>query len=114
MARRRPDRPDRVFDEGLQQERTALAWDRTALAMLASGLVYARAVGPPYVRVAHLPVAVALGVGAAMLLLGARRYADLHATLRADRPVQRVPYVRAVWLGTVVVGLASTVAVVFA
>lgn len=103
-----------MFDEGLQQERTALAWDRTALAMIVSGLVYARAVGAPYVRPAQLPVVVALLVGSAMLVLGARRYTDLHATLRADRPVERVPYVRAVWLATVVVGVASTVAVVLA
>lgn len=112
--RRRIAPPDRVFDPGLQQERTALAWDRTALAMIASGLIYARAVGPPYVRLAQAPVVIALVIGGAMLVLGARRYADLHATLRADRPVERVRYVRAVWLGTTVVGLASTVAVVFA
>lgn len=114
MRRRRRIPPERVFDEGLQQERTALAWDRTALAMIASGFIYARAVGPPYLRPAQAPVVVALVIGAGMLVLGARRYADLHATLRADRPVVRGPYVRAVWLGAVVVGVASTVAVVLA
>lgn len=106
--------PERVFDPGLQQERTALAWDRTALAMIASGLVYARAVGPPYVRLAQIPVVVALVIGGGMLVLGARRYADLHATLRAEHPVVRGPFIRAVWLGTVVVGVASTLAVLLA
>lgn len=104
--------PEQVHDPGLQQERTALAWDRTALAMLATALVYARAVGPPYVRLEHVPAVVGLVVGAGMLVLGARRYRDLHAVLRGERPVERHPYVRAVWVGTVVVGAAALAAVV--
>jgi uncharacterized membrane protein YidH (DUF202 family) len=106
--------PEQVYDQGLQQERTALAWDRTGLAMLGTAFVYARAVGPPYARLSQLPAAVGLVVGAGMLVLGARRYRDLHATLRADRPVERHPYVRAVWVGTVVVGVAALAAVVLA
>ena len=38
----KPQRPERVFDLALQHERTALAWERTAIAAMVAGVVLAR------------------------------------------------------------------------
>ena len=35
-------RPDTVFDRGLQHERTALAWERTAIAAMVAGVLLGR------------------------------------------------------------------------
>jgi uncharacterized membrane protein YidH (DUF202 family) len=76
----------RVFDEGLQAERTALAWDRTALTTLAVGALLARAGGTvlPWAWFAAAAVLVVATVG---LLLGRSRYVRRDASLRGERAV---------------------------
>ena len=79
------DRPSEVFDAGLQHERTALAWERTAIASMVSGTLLAR------YSAAELHVAVAaIGIlqvvlGAGLLIWSGAHYDDLHGPLREGR-----------------------------
>jgi uncharacterized membrane protein YidH (DUF202 family) len=74
--------PDRVVDLGMQAERTALAWRRTALGVGVGGVVALRVAAPalgPVVAAA----AVAGGVLAALAFwLAGRRYRAVQASLR--------------------------------
>ncbi len=103
--------PTDVFDVGLQQERTALAWDRTGLSMLVCSLLYLRAIGGPYGRPSVAPALIGIAAGAAMLFLGSRRYGRLHAMLRDGGAVDRHRYLLAVWVAAVLLGTSSLFAV---
>ncbi|MGY1839432.1 MULTISPECIES: DUF202 domain-containing protein [unclassified Modestobacter] len=85
--------PGRVFDAGLQAERTALAWRRTALAM-AVGAVGAGRLAVPVLGVLAL-LAAAVGLVQAALVAGAsrRRYRIVHESLttRGDLTGVRQP-----------------------
>jgi len=82
------ERPTQVFDAGLQQERTALAWERTAIASMVAGVLLARYSA----RELHVAVA-AVGIlqvvlGALLLIWTGAHYDDLHGPLRSgDSPV---------------------------
>mgnify|MGYP003134734202 CR=1 FL=1 len=79
----RPDRPATVFDAGLQHERTALAWERTAIASMVAGVLMARyAAAEIHLAVAAVGVAQVV-VGAALLVWSAGHYEELHGPLRA-------------------------------
>lgn len=69
-------------DPGRQPERTALAWQRTALAFLVLALASARLAWPALGGWALLPAS-AVGAGAIGLLVAARR--RYHRTLDQDR-----------------------------
>lgn len=76
-------RPEHVFDPSLQHERTALAWERTSVAlMLAAGLFfnYAEAAAVTWAQILGL---LCLATGAAILLWSGQRYESLHGALRA-------------------------------
>ena len=85
------DRPTRVFDPGLQHERTALAWERTAIASMVAGVLMARYVAAEiYLSVAAVGVAQVV-FGAVLLVWSAAHYEDLHGPLRAgDSPIHPV------------------------
>jgi uncharacterized membrane protein YidH (DUF202 family) len=84
-----PPRHDRVFDLGLQHERTALAWDRTGLSLMVVGALTLRSGGPPYDDLLHAPGYLALAVGGVLLWAGGRRYRRREADLRRGAsPVQ--------------------------
>jgi uncharacterized membrane protein YidH (DUF202 family) len=72
----------RVFDVGLQHERTALAWDRTGLSLLVVGVLTLRSGGPPFDDVLHAPGYLAMTVGAGLLWAGGRRYRRRELALR--------------------------------
>ena len=82
---------DAPFDVGLQPERTALAWQRTALALSVAFLVTAR-------LLAHESSSLALAVGGAGILValallaaGQRRYRTSHVAL-TSASATRVPF----------------------
>jgi Domain of unknown function (DUF202) len=78
---------ERVFDEGLQLERTALAWQRTLLSLAVASLAVGRGleliIGPASWAVA----AVGLGVTVTMFVVTRRKYLQVHqhlTTIDAD------------------------------
>lgn len=101
-------RPDRVFDAGLQHERTALAWERTAIGGMVAGVLLGR-----YVAEKLHPAFAAIGLvqvvfGSAVLLWAALHYEELHGPLRAgDSPVHPTA-ARIVGVGTVLFTACAT------
>ena len=76
-------RPDSVFDPGLQHERTALAWERTAIASMVAGVLVARYASQSlHFAFAFVGLAQVV-VGAGLLVWSARHYEDRHGPLRA-------------------------------
>ncbi|MFI5625901.1 DUF202 domain-containing protein [Nocardioides sp. NPDC051685] len=72
---------DRVFDPGLQPERTLLAWRRTSLAFAAASVVAFRFTGPTLGFLA-LPLAIGgAGMGIAAYFTASARYRRGHESL---------------------------------
>lgn len=82
---------DEVVDRGLQLERTALSWNRTALALIVVGSLLLRAGGRPLVAPRNLPGLVVVAGGAALLASGSRRYRLRSEALRRGR-APRTPW----------------------
>lgn len=106
-------RPDTVFDPLFQHERTALAWERTAI----SGMV----VGSLMTRVG-VEVHVALGAvglaqvcaSAALLIWAGRHYEELHGTLRSGDSPAHPSAAALVGIGTTAATVLATVLAVIA
>jgi uncharacterized membrane protein YidH (DUF202 family) len=73
----------RVWDEGLQPERTSLAWERTALALAANAALLARA-GGQGVPAARVLGFVVLGLAGAGFVAARTRYVRRDAALRGE------------------------------
>jgi uncharacterized membrane protein YidH (DUF202 family) len=99
------------FDPGLQPERTALAWRRTALAVAVGSLAAGRLVEPMLEGAWLLTAAgVALGFG---MLLAARRRADLiDRALRTDGDLTAGPGAGLIAAATVVAAVAGVAGLV--
>ena len=111
MTRR--ERPSEHFDVGLQHERTALAWERTAISTMVAGVILARyaaeASHPGVALIGFLQVA----AGAAVLVWAGWHYDELHGPLRRGAPVVHPTAARFVGLSTVAFsGSALVVAIV--
>jgi uncharacterized membrane protein YidH (DUF202 family) len=108
--------PDRVFDAGLQAERTALAWRRTSLAMavaaVGAGRLAAPALGAVAIALAGLGLLQALGVS----ITARRRYRLTHRSLVSGAQLARVPFgglpMAALAVTGVVIGLLGLAIVV--
>lgn len=108
------ERPSTSFDAGLQHERTALAWERTAIAMMIAGLVLSR-----FAAIHEFWLFAAVGLlqtafGAGLLVWAGSHYEDLHGPLRDGADVVHPQATRVVGVVTVItvgLGLAMAVAV---
>lgn len=101
-----------LYDAGLQPERTALAWRRTALALAAGSLVAVRVVPALTGPWALLPTGAGLALAVAILVLAHLRYRRLHRALVEHRQPDRQPDGRLValtGLATLLVGVAALV-----
>ncbi|MEO1060475.1 MAG: DUF202 domain-containing protein [Actinomycetota bacterium] len=98
---KRQDRPRESFDVGLQHERTALAWERTSIATMVAGVIFARyaaeAAHPGLAVIGLLQVA----AGASVLVWAGWHYEELHGPLRRGTPVVHPRAARFVGLSTV-------------
>jgi uncharacterized membrane protein YidH (DUF202 family) len=72
--------------DGLQPERTALAWNRTALAMIVVGALYVRAGSGWLHAVGRIPGWLLMGLGVSLLIAVVVRYRRL-SSWAGDRDV---------------------------
>jgi uncharacterized membrane protein YidH (DUF202 family) len=107
-VRSRRQRAPRLFDPGLQLERTHLAWSRTALGFFANAALMARVarrLDPPAVGYA-IAVALAL-IGVAAWVHGRSTYAPRARDIHAGRPPLSPKALRRLALATAVVSTAA-------
>jgi uncharacterized membrane protein YidH (DUF202 family) len=105
-------RPDRIFDRAVQQERTALAWERTGVALMVGGallLKHAIDTQASWAEVVGLLVVVS---GAGTLLWSSHRYESLHGLLRSGSDVTRPAILGAVAWTTMVLSAAAVLLMV--
>lgn len=107
-----PNRPTEAFDVGMQHERTAMAWERTAFNLLIGGAGLARYGASDGFR---LPAVVGFGVVLAAVLIlvwAADHYEDLHGPLRLGQsPVHPFAARLVGWLAITASGVALLLAV---
>jgi putative membrane protein len=117
MSTRRPrwvydagEEPDPRFS--LANERTFLAWVRTALAMLAGGVALETLQVPGETGL-RVPVVVGLVVaGAVLLVLSLVRWARVERAMRLREPLP--PFTLGIWATATIVLVATLLAVVLA
>ena len=106
-------RPEQVFDPLLQQERTSLAWERTAFAGLVVGSLMTRVGASVHLLLGAFGI-LQVCASAALLVWSGRHYEDLHVQLRAGESPTHPRAAMVVGIGaTVATGLATVLAVVF-
>lgn len=114
MSRR--SRPGASFDDGLQHERTALAWERTAIAAMVAGIVLGRVAAVYGYWMAAVAGLVQTVFGAALLVWAGVHYDDLHGPLRDGADIVHPRATRVVGLATLamiaVAGVLAFVVVV--
>lgn len=100
-------------DGGLQQERTALAWERTAISMMVAGVLLAHfAAREGYLVIAVAGIAQTI-LGGALLMWTTHHYIGNQIPIEAGEDIVHPGAARLVGLGTVVfsgVGLSLAIA----
>lgn len=105
-------RPDRLFDSRTQHERTSLAWERTAFAGMAVGLLMTRLGATIHIGLAAIGI-VQVVLSAGLLVWSGKHYEDLHGTLRAGESPTHPTAAKVVGLGaTVATGVATVLALI--
>jgi uncharacterized membrane protein YidH (DUF202 family) len=79
-------RPERIVDANVQHERTSLAWERTAVAVMVAGVFLARA-GTKVTPALSVPGIALVLAGAFLLVWSGRHYDDLHGRVREGTAV---------------------------
>lgn len=100
---------DRVFDEGLQLERTTLSWQRTLLALVVGSLAAARGLQPLLGDASWLIAGLGVAAGIGGSILARRRYVVAHRHLMGD-PLSLpggAALLAITTLGTLGIGLAA-------
>lgn len=80
-------RPNQIFDQAVQHERTALAWERTGVSLMVSGALLMKHAIDSAVAWAEVIGLLAVAAGAGTLLWSAHRYESLHGLLRSRSDV---------------------------
>jgi uncharacterized membrane protein YidH (DUF202 family) len=106
-----PPPADAVWDEGLQGERTSLAWERTALAVAANAALLLRA-GTQGVPAARYLGGIALGLAGAVFVAARTRYVRRDAALRGAGPAPGHRLLLGVGVAAVVLSVGVLAAVV--
>ncbi|MEQ8841826.1 MAG: DUF202 domain-containing protein [Acidimicrobiales bacterium] len=97
----------KVVDPGLQQERTALAWERTAIAIMVSGVLLARyAAQSSHWSTALIGLAQTMAGGGLLVWAGVH-YAELRGPLLEGTAVVHPVATRVIGLGTVAFSAAA-------
>ena len=91
----------------LQQERTSLAWERTAFAGMAVGLLMTR-VGAMVATWLGIVGIVQVAVSASVLIWAGKHYEELHVTLRAGQSPTHPGATKVVGIGTTLATGAAT------
>ena len=79
---------DRPFDEGLQPERTALAWQRTSLALGIGALAGLRVLPHYWGAPGLIPAGVGVAASVLLLAFAHRRYRTVHRRLTSGRYIR--------------------------
>ncbi len=108
-----PPPSPRVIDVGLQHERTALAWERTAISMMVAGILLARYAAADAHFTLGLLGLIHTAIGGGILVWAGNNYEGLHGPVGADTEVVHPTLARLVGITTVVsTGLALVLAVI--
>ena len=103
----------KVVDPGLQQERTALAWERTAIAIMVAGVLLARYAAQSSNWITALAGIAQTIVGAAVLVWAGVHYVDLRGPIAEGSGVVHPTATRIVGLSAVMFsGLALAFAII--
>lgn len=113
MTRASSPRPSEVADPGLQQERTALAWERTAIATMVAGALLGRWAAQDAAPLFGVLGIMQVAFGGALLVWAGTHYEDLHGPLREGVAPTHPTAVRTVGLATTIgIGAALALAIV--
>lgn len=94
-------RPENSIGGGLQHERTALAWERTAIAMMVAGVLLARYASAQLHFLLGLFGVVQVVGGGALLYWAAIHDEELHDPARPASAVPKVALTRVIGISTV-------------
>lgn len=76
---------DRPFDKGLQPERSALAWQRTALSIAVGSLIFGRILSTSLGLWALVPMVAGLTMAVSLGMKAHQRYAHHHRALTSGK-----------------------------
>jgi putative membrane protein len=113
-------RPSRILDVGeepdprftLANERTFLAWNRTALALIGGGLAIGQLVDFSSTAARLVASLAPVAVGVLLALVSLRRWVSVERALRLGQPLPVASTVLVLALGVGIVAVAVAVAVV--